>query len=549
MYQRNRRRVLAGASALAVAATLALAACSSDEPADNLADKRVGAMANYGVGVDFKATEPLTFSILINNHPNYPLDTSWKFWEWLEEQTNVKFEFVDAPLSDFNTRRTTLINAGEAPQIISRFYGNQENEFIASGALLPVSQYVEAGLLPNFKARYDEWGMKSDLDTHIQDDGNYYVLPGMHEQKRLEYSFAVRQDVLDALNIDTPRTIDDFYDMLKAIKTAYPDKYPLSDRFNFAPADRPGGNLIRTIAAAYGVRAGWDYDTVSWNYDQNKYELTATSDGYKKALEFLNKLIREGLLDPESFTQQDDQALQKLARGDSFVISSNTQNIVDYRKNVAEIPGAEFSLIPVPTGPFGERVFGGRLENGIALRSDVKDDSHFVALLQFVDWLFYSENGQLLAKFGKEGETYTMKNGVPTINSDITMASFNPGAEKHLQKDFGVWNGAFVYGGTVELMQAGYTPEEKAFYDAQLEGREVLPLAPPAPFDELENEEATIIRAPLTTHVMTESLKFILGQRSFDTWNAFVSEVEGQEGPRYLELVNAAQARFAAANG
>lgn len=549
MYQRNRRRVLAAASALAVGATLALTACGSDEPADNLEDKRVGAMSNYGVGVDFKATEPVTFSILINNHPNYPLDTSWPFWQWLEEQTNVKFEFVDAPLSDFNTRRTTLLNAGEAPQILTRFYGNQENEFIASGALLPVSQYVEQGLLPNFKARYDEWGMKSDLDTHIQDDGNYYVLPGMHEQKRMEYSFAVRQDVLDALNIDTPRTLDEFYDMLKAIKTAYPDKYPLSDRFNFAPADRPGGNLIRTIAAAYGVRAGWDYDTVSWNYDEDKYELTATSDAYKQALEYLNRLIREGLLDPESFTQQDDLALQKLARGDSFVISSNTQNIVDYRANVAEIPGAEFALIPVPTGPFGERVFGGRLENGIALNASVKDDSHFVALLQFVDWLFFSDNGQLLAKFGKEGETYTMKNGVPTLNSDITFASFNPGAPKRLQNDFGVWNGAFVYGGPVELMQAGYAPEEKEFYDAQLEGREVLPLAPPAPFDELENEEATIIRAPLTTHVMTESLKFILGQRSFDTWDAFVGEVEGFDGPRYLELVTTAQARFAANNG
>src|SRR5689334_21057427 len=129
MHQRNRRRLLASVSAgAAVVLAMGLAACSSDEPdPDNYADKRVGAMSNYGVGVQFKATEPLTFSILINNHPNYPLNKEWIFWQWLAEKTNVKFDFIDAPLSDFNTKRTTLINAGQAPQIITRFYANQEN--------------------------------------------------------------------------------------------------------------------------------------------------------------------------------------------------------------------------------------------------------------------------------------------------------------------------------------------------------------------------------------------------------------------------------------
>jgi putative aldouronate transport system substrate-binding protein len=386
--------------------------------------------------------------------------------------------------------------------------------------------------------------MQSDLATHIQDDGSYYVLPGMHQEKRIEYSFAVRQDIMDALHIATPKTLDDFYQMLKTMKAAYPTKYPLSDRFNYAPATEPGGNLIRSIAAGFGVRAGWDYDTVSWNYDTNKYEVTASSDGYKQTLQYLNKLVTEGLLDPESFTQQDDAAIQKLARGDSFVISSNTQNIVDYRKNAP--PGAVFKLIAVPTGPFGDRVFGGRLENGIALRADVKDDPHFVALMQFVDWLWFSDAGQEFAKFGQEGTTYTKSaDGKITLDPGITMGSFNVGAPKQLQKDFGVWNGAFVYGGSTALMHAGYTPEEAAFYTAQLDGRTVLPLSPPAPFNENENEQATLIRTPLMDHVMKESLKFILGTRPFSDWDKFVSEVNGLGANDYLKLVNDAQARFA----
>jgi putative aldouronate transport system substrate-binding protein len=92
MYRRNGRRVLAVASAAAVAATLALTACSSEEPApDDLASNRAGSMDNYGVGVDFKATseQPLEFSILINDHPGYPFNEDWPFWQWLEEKTNV----------------------------------------------------------------------------------------------------------------------------------------------------------------------------------------------------------------------------------------------------------------------------------------------------------------------------------------------------------------------------------------------------------------------------------------------------------------------------
>ncbi|MEE3921144.1 hypothetical protein V2I01_31970 [Micromonospora sp. BRA006-A] len=35
-------------------------------------------------------------------------------------------------------------------------------------------------------------------------------------------------------------------------------------------------------------------------------------------MEYLHKLVAEGLLDPETFTQTDDQARQKLASGKSF---------------------------------------------------------------------------------------------------------------------------------------------------------------------------------------------------------------------------------------
>src|SRR5687767_6501120 len=80
----------------------ALAACDSggnDDEAQDLAGNRAGAMAAYKVGDQFKATEPLSFSLLYNNHPNYPLQENWLMWSELTKRTNVKFEPVAVPLS------------------------------------------------------------------------------------------------------------------------------------------------------------------------------------------------------------------------------------------------------------------------------------------------------------------------------------------------------------------------------------------------------------------------------------------------------------------
>jgi putative aldouronate transport system substrate-binding protein len=391
--------------------------------------------------------------------------------------------------------------------------------------------------------------MQSDLDTHIQEDGKYYVLPGFHEVRRFEYSFAARTDLLEEYDIEAPRTLDEFRDMLETLKEeceGVAGCYPMTDLYNNAPVELPAGNLLKTVGAAHGVRAGWDYNTTHYNFDTQQYEVTGTSDGYRETLEFINGLVEDGLLDPETFTQTDDQARQKLAQGKAFVVSSNMQGLVNnYRKDVEGIAGAEMGLIPLPTGPFGDRLFGGRLENGLILNAEVRDSENFVALMQFLDWLFYSENGQEFAKWGEEGTTYTKNGDEYVLDENIRMLGFNPDAPEQLQIDYGVFNGAFVYGGTAEIMNSFYTDEEAEFYAANVEGREILPVEPPAPLTEDEAVEAGLIRAPLLQHVMTESLRFILGTRPLSEWDTYVGECEALQANEYLEYVQGAQQRFA----
>src|SRR5699024_7128891 len=139
-----------------------------------------------------KATEPVEFSLFYRDHPNYPLQDDWLILEALEENQNVSFDIVSAPLSDWDQRKATVIGAGtDVPEIISVTYPGQEVSFIAGGAILPVSDYLE--YLPNFTDKMEKWGLTEVIDNRLrQEDGKFYLLPGLRETIRAQYTYTVR---------------------------------------------------------------------------------------------------------------------------------------------------------------------------------------------------------------------------------------------------------------------------------------------------------------------------------------------------------------------
>ncbi|WBB95884.1 MULTISPECIES: extracellular solute-binding protein [unclassified Solwaraspora] len=549
MFQRSRHRHAAVAAGV-LALTLGIAACGSDgdtETAD-LDGNRVGAMESYGLGDQFTATEALSFSLLYNNHPNYQIDKEWMFWDELTERTNVSLETVEVPLSDYEQKRGLLIGAGDAPFIIPKTYPGQESAYVSSGAILPISDYVD--LMPHFQDKVAKWNLQGDIDSLRQQDGKYYLLPGLHEDVWTDYTIAVRTDILAELGLEEPATWDEFRDMLRAMKAAYPEVYPMSDRWSIPT---PLGALQNIIGPSYGydTMGGWGYQNASFNRQAQEFVFTGTMPEYKEMVEFLHSLVAEGLFDPESLTQDDDTAIQKLATGKSFVISTNAQTLVnDYRPALAQNnPNATIAKITRPDSPVGSVKAGSRLENGIMISSKARESENFVAMMQFIDWLWYSDEGQEFAKWGVEGVTYTKDAADKwVLDSDIDFIGINPDASKHLQKDFGFSNGVFAYGGTTELLQSTFSEEELKFQEAMGQ-KETLPVSPPRPFSGEEREQATLWETPLKDYVQQQTLQFILGQRDLSEWDAYVAEVEGKNAQQYIDLVNGAYQRYQEEHG
>jgi putative aldouronate transport system substrate-binding protein len=547
----SRRSVLRGAlfTAAAVPFGIGLAACDTgdvgggggggdDEAATDLTDKMVGAMEDYDVGTTFVATEPLTFNMLYRDHPNYPLKDDWSFLTHVDEDNNVTFDFTSVPLSDFEDRRSLLIAAGDAPTIITQAYAGTLDQFVPSGALLPVSKYVDH--LPNYRAKIEAWGLQADLDRTRQIDGEYYVLPGLLEAAKPTYTFAIRDDLWQAAGFDSdPETFEEFREQMREVKAKNPDlEYVLSDRWN------SGGPMEATLSASapsFGIRAGWGFgDGTVWN--GSAYEFTGALDGYRQMLEWYASLVEEGLMDPESITQDDDAAIQKLTNARTAVIGSNDQEILIYRSNLQDAGHTDAVLrqIIVPAGPAGNLIDATRFESGVALSSQAAEREDFVALLQFIDWLYYSDEGLEFAKWGVEGETFTRgANGKRELMPDIDINGLNPGAPKMLNTDFGYHNGVFMpaHGSTQDLLDS-MLRDEVVEFRAKMNEKTPIDLGPGFILNELDAEQAALQQTALKDAVYQATAAFILGQRSFADWDSYVAELESAGMSNYLEKFN-----------
>ena len=180
-------------------------------------------------------------------------------------------------------------------------------------------------------------------------------------------------------------------------------------------------------------------------------------------------MYEEGILDPETFTQDTIQAQAKFYRGDSYVLNMNYQLFSDTLNGKMQVDGAELYFLTTPGGAAGQLKVSsrdGRLENGIMISQNALDElgeKEFIKMLRFIDWLWYSDEGQTLALWGVEGETYSVDDdGNIVLNSDIYYNGINPGAEKQLNVDYGFGNGVFAYGGSKELQYSKFSDQEKS---------------------------------------------------------------------------------------
>ena len=517
----------------------------------------------YGLDTTFHSDDPVTYSFFFSDASWYPMVDTWKtegVFKKIEDVTNVTLDITSIDSGDYNQKVSLMINAGEAAYIIPKTY--DESPYVDGGAIVPISDYTQ--YMPYFTDFVEKYNMQDDLKTITKSDGKFYRLPGMLEAPVQDYTFMIRKDLFDAAGVDVPAiekdwTWDDLYDALVKVKAYMVSEgmikesdYVWSDLWcGSEVTDGSGGNLLKLMASAYDVQAGWAIGN-GMLYDSTKDEwyFGPTSDNFKAYLSEVTKYVQGGILDPETFTQDNQTACNKFYRGETAILSVNRSQYTSWLANLDENLGAGNYETYLCLLPRGEKTNylpeNSRLENGVMISKRALDElgeEGFIKMIRFVDWLFYSHEAYNLTKWGVEGETYQVNaDGTKSLLDGYQCGGLGIAGDESdidIRLQWGYAGGNFYYGGTIAEMTDNFNPDIMDFVNRITEARDVKPLDPSYVADEEENEQLNLWKTPLIDNVNTWTLQFATGVKNVDAdWDAYVASCEGLNSITMADYIN-----------
>lgn len=248
--------------------------------------------------------------------------------DWIEEKTNIHLNFVyDVDGDDAKTKLNLVMTDPDSMPDIFWATNWTKSEVLGygkQGLLLPLNEYLKDA--PNWNALNEASpGREKDI---TMTDGNIYTYGDDNECFHCLYQnrMWIYKPWVEQLNGGKmPETIEELYDYMVKIKTQDPngngknDEIPMSGYLggwstdptvwmlnSFLQCNNPLSNTNPTIGAGLVINDG-------------KIEYSVMKDEYKEGLEFINKLYQEGLLDPQTFTQDDKQFQSALTGGDPLI--------------------------------------------------------------------------------------------------------------------------------------------------------------------------------------------------------------------------------------
>lgn len=477
--------------------------------------------------------EPVTFSILFNQKESIPFQDDWLILQEYAARQNVTFDVIVGNDADYLTFVAQVVQTGQIPDIILKVWPDNIENYAADGLLLAISDYETQ--MPHYRAYITENHLEAELDKLRLENGKYYLLPGYRQQVQVQ-QWIYRRDLFEKHDLGIPATYDELFDALVVLKGEYPESTPLTAIWG-------GAHLMAMMGAGYEIPAGWN-GIRSYNEHTDRWEYAPATDNYKAMYQFLNRCYEAGILDPESFTQSDDDFYTKLYDGRGLVtVSWVSSGFAAWNALLAENgqAGGEWAPLPVPESTIGVSGLPGvdPLRKGIAISAAAADEPYFDRLLAFLDWAIYSEEGQTLTIWGVEGITFEQttegKAYLPEIISPKNPeGTIEPKAEYGLESFFDLVE--------YEEYENYKRPDEIVeFLQSSLARNETAPLDPALLLPEDSLESARVLEENLWTYMTETSMAFITGEIDIDTeWDTYLQELENRGYLTLEEIWNAA---------
>lgn len=242
--------------------------------------------------------EPITITVLQRDMTSQDRDsslpgrTSFQDNSWIDayaKYLNIKVERIIAEdATALNSLVNTMMASDELPDVIlaspEMYYTLVENEVLADlGSAFDDARTT----LPYFKKIVDT-NTEYTLH-HFSVDGTMVGFPVLVDGEIADDVLWIRQDWLDALNLEAPKTIDDVVAVAKAFKEA---AFGGTDTYGLGFWDNSTDNIMRDFINGYGAVCG------TWEKLENGDYVYADVEAEKvsPALLKLQEMFKEGLL-------------------------------------------------------------------------------------------------------------------------------------------------------------------------------------------------------------------------------------------------------------
>jgi putative aldouronate transport system substrate-binding protein len=315
--------------------------------------------------------------------------------------TNVPIEWVTAMSADARQKVNLLFASGDLPDVFLDGLNMDLAYNYGSQGLLRSMDDLIPKYAPTIKGMID--GSVTLKQTITAPDGNIYNLfrVGNAYHQDMGNMFYINRDWLKAVGMEKPTTTDEFYEVLKAFKgkdlngNGEDDEIPFGICFwrkNANWSDLP-------IFGAFGVMM--DPNTNFIYVDNGKVAWGPTSEGFKKGIEYLSKLYKEGLIDEEAYIH-DKAQMQAKGNQQPPIYGAYASW---FNMNVAGANGKYYDILGPLEGPEGydypfytPRAL--QNANGSAITTDCEYPE---VAMRWIDYIYNPEINIQMA-YGIEGE-------------------------------------------------------------------------------------------------------------------------------------------------
>lgn len=538
--------------------SLVLSACSESDKPSASSTPSASAPASTDlftpVGQYPIVTKPMTLKMFAPQLASIENMETNTFTKTLQDKTNIQIKWELVPDKALNDRKQLMLASGDYPEVIlnGALTKDEQMKYGKQGVFIPLNDLIDK-YAPNFKKIMNDLPyVKSSITAP---DGNIYALPQINECYHCNYAqkLWINKAWLDKLGLKMPTTTDEFYEVLKAFKEKDPNGNGKKDEIPLTGSDDMwAGNIASFLMNAFIIDDQVDKDSGTFlMVKDGKVDLAANKPEWKQGLLYLNKLYKEGLIDPASFTQNADAVQQLGNRQDANVLGALTTALISYAFSTDDKTPRhkEYVTVPPLKGPGGVQqagYFAGISRSQMAITNKATKDQQ-IAAIRLADYL-YTEEAILLQEHGPEGKGWRKaKDGELDMNGKPAKYAIIPQTEKKPTHNDG-WEQigpslrTFQYRDSFAALQ---DPLAEGAYEVRLkrESAKYEPfqskmIYPPSVFIALEDAEvAAQLKTTIRDYVKSNMAQFITGSKDIEKeWDNYVKGFNGLQAGKYIEI-------------